>query len=398
MIETLEIRNMQSHKHTILHFSEGVNVIVGSTDCGKTAIIRALDLVINNQPAGDGFISWWADTCRVTLTLLKGVQIVRERGKGVNKYMLGDTVFTAFGQDVPNEIAKVLNITDVNFQAQLDSPFLFTLTPGQVAAYFNKIAHLSNIEKSTSYIKSQISKVNASIEIKKTTLEAKQLQQQDFIHVPKIEACIEVMEDAEREITRKRKARVEISALLLQLEKENTIIQELSDLLTCDILVKRIEMLQDKKIAVLRNCASLERLVESLQEVETHLLKARTQIKCEKIVRKAVEKSEAVENVKKQQQSLQQSIQALTQLEMSIRNTAKLVNSVQFVQPLVDAFNFHAKKVKELHEFTSLLDAHTSILQVQEEAKSQMRFLQKKFNTDMPQICPLCGSKEVHQH
>ena len=38
----IEIVNFQSHANTKLNFDEGVNVIIGPSDSGKTAVIRAM--------------------------------------------------------------------------------------------------------------------------------------------------------------------------------------------------------------------------------------------------------------------------------------------------------------------------------------------------------------------
>jgi len=66
MIKTLSIQNYQSHKDSTLEFDPGVNVIVGSTDSGKTAIIRALRWLIWNRPNGDSFRSTWGGDTKVT--------------------------------------------------------------------------------------------------------------------------------------------------------------------------------------------------------------------------------------------------------------------------------------------------------------------------------------------
>jgi len=55
MIKYLQIQNFQSHKDSLLEFDPGVNVIVGSSDSGKTAVIRALRWLVWNRPSGDAF-------------------------------------------------------------------------------------------------------------------------------------------------------------------------------------------------------------------------------------------------------------------------------------------------------------------------------------------------------
>ena len=61
MIRKLNIQNIQSHKNTELEFSPGINAIVGSSNNGKSAILRALYWVRYNRPLGiDNLLSHWA--------------------------------------------------------------------------------------------------------------------------------------------------------------------------------------------------------------------------------------------------------------------------------------------------------------------------------------------------
>lgn len=57
-IKSIEIENFQSHKYSKLDFSERLNVIVGPSDNGKSAIIRALKWVLFNEPKGTDFITF----------------------------------------------------------------------------------------------------------------------------------------------------------------------------------------------------------------------------------------------------------------------------------------------------------------------------------------------------
>ena len=62
MIKQARIRCFQSHRDTTLNFGSGVNIIVGEgNDIGKTAIKRAIELVITNRPLGTNFISNFQD-------------------------------------------------------------------------------------------------------------------------------------------------------------------------------------------------------------------------------------------------------------------------------------------------------------------------------------------------
>ena len=69
MIKKIQIQNFQSHKETTLKLDPGVNIIVGTTDSGKTSILRALRWVIWNRPSGDDFRSWWGGNTSVEVII-----------------------------------------------------------------------------------------------------------------------------------------------------------------------------------------------------------------------------------------------------------------------------------------------------------------------------------------
>jgi exonuclease SbcC len=69
MIDSLSIQNFQSHEKTELEFDEGINIIIGQSDSGKSAILRALNWVVNNKPNGEAFKSNWGGDTKVKIII-----------------------------------------------------------------------------------------------------------------------------------------------------------------------------------------------------------------------------------------------------------------------------------------------------------------------------------------
>ena len=88
MIKKLNILNFQSHKDTSLSFAPGVNVIVGASDSGKSAIIRALRWLIWNRPVGDAFRSHWGGETQVVVVTDELDTITRLKEKSGNYYFI----------------------------------------------------------------------------------------------------------------------------------------------------------------------------------------------------------------------------------------------------------------------------------------------------------------------
>lgn len=141
-IKRLVIDNFQSHQHTEVDFCAGLNAIVGPSDHGKSAIVRALRWVLYNEPRGTSFIRVGAKVCKVGVEYDDGTVVTRLRSTtGKNQYLLDvpgqdELIFEGFGSDVPAEIRQVTGVrkiqvdehtrTELNLGAQLDGPFLLS--------------------------------------------------------------------------------------------------------------------------------------------------------------------------------------------------------------------------------------------------------------------------------
>lgn len=159
MIRKIIINNIQSHKHTEIDFTEGVNAIIGSSCSGKTAILRSLYWVIENRPTGTSILcSNWnkdkkgnvIDEMSVTLVTEKGF-VKRYRNTESNGYIVhyadgNEVKLEAIKTDVPDEVSEFLNLTDINVQKQLDAPFLLSDSAPEAARYLNNIVHLDSID------------------------------------------------------------------------------------------------------------------------------------------------------------------------------------------------------------------------------------------------------------
>lgn len=138
-IEKIILENFQSHEYTELRLSRGVNVIVGPSDSGKTAVMRALKWNLFNEPSGVEFVREGEREVSVSITFQNKVEVVRRRSKSKNQYILripgeDELIFEGFGTHVPREIKEATGIYKVllddkkmlslNFSDQLEGPFL----------------------------------------------------------------------------------------------------------------------------------------------------------------------------------------------------------------------------------------------------------------------------------
>ena len=172
MLRSISIFNFQAHRRTKLEFAPGVNAIAGASDQGKSSIIRALRWVVENRPAGDSFRSNFAgdqDT-EVTVETTDGETVTRTKGPKTNSYSVNGKELKAMGQSVPEEVSVALRLGSVNFQHQMDAPFLLSLGSSKLSQYLNEVAGLDAIDRATSNIRKRIlgnSQDQRTIEVQK---------------------------------------------------------------------------------------------------------------------------------------------------------------------------------------------------------------------------------------
>lgn len=340
MISSVHIKNFQSHKDTEFNFHNGVNVIIGSSDCGKSAIIRALRWVLNNSPSGDAFRSHWGGDTEVKLKI-QDDEVIRKKTNKDNLYSLNGNDLKAIGMDVPDEIRQVLNMGEINVQGQLDSSFLLSKSPGQVAQHFNKIANLEQIDTSISNVNSAITKLKQRIqsnEERKLTAE-ESLKQYDWLE--KFEAEVEVLEEMERDIENMVKKRYLLISLCNDIRRlERDIKQNEAWLVVESDVVKSIKLIRQKE--------GLTTSLVNIEEYENELEKYKSLLAIESIVNAALRLHTILEEKKEEKKSL-----------------TNIINSLNALQTEEKTMN--EKLIK----------------------------MQKRFKENMPDICPLCESQII---
>jgi exonuclease SbcC len=144
-IKRITLKNFQKHKKRTIVLDPHITTLVGPSDVGKTAFIRAVRWVVFNRPSGNRFIRRGSKRASVIITTDKA-KVVRKKGKQ-NAYVVNGKLLTAMKSKVPGLVTKKLKLGPSNFQNQLDGPFWFALSPGQAAKALNDLADLSVLDR-----------------------------------------------------------------------------------------------------------------------------------------------------------------------------------------------------------------------------------------------------------
>lgn len=274
MIQRLKIKNIQSHKENEFEFSQGINAIVGSSNNGKTAILRAISWIKDNRPLGiDTLASHWIVDDKGNLTdeiiaeiVTDSGKITRRRTKDKNQYIINDKVLNVVKYDVPQEVEKTLKLTSTNVQKQLDSPFLLSESNGEIAKYFNKIVHLDIIDKILGNAESIRRKTNQEIIHNEQEIEQleKKVNNFDFLDVAKkLSSRIAILNSENKEFSDNSKEIInsmnkydEYVKKIINLDEQKNIISEIESNLRkseviCsdkDELKKHIDQVEEFKL------------------------------------------------------------------------------------------------------------------------------------------------------
>lgn len=202
MLDSLTIKNFETHLNTKIDLHSGVNTIIGDSDEGKSGIVRAIRWNAANRPQGDDYRNDKLDPKKKEDKLKKtevGIAykdsglVIRARDgvpSGINHYTINnEEPLRALRTDVPNEVQEVTRMKTVNIQGQHPSEQYFLLVdkPGQVAKQFNKVAGLTIMDKAISDINSQVRSCNHRISTAKEEIENKEKEVRELDWVPKAE-------------------------------------------------------------------------------------------------------------------------------------------------------------------------------------------------------------------
>lgn len=161
MIRELRLQNFQKHRSRKIVFEPGLNLVVGPTDGGKSAVFRALKWVALHGSA-TGLMTHGETSMKVGV-LGELAPVIRFRDSKKNGYKINDQTLVAVGQNQPEEVRQILGLSEINFQAQHDPPFLLGMTPGQIAKEINKIVDLEAIDQILSKVKSKATGAKALV-------------------------------------------------------------------------------------------------------------------------------------------------------------------------------------------------------------------------------------------
>lgn len=231
-VKRMELVNFQSHERSEFDFSDGLNIFVGESGNGKSAVLRAFDFVLNNKKKNPrDYIQVGADKTEVTLFLSNGLQITREverKKTGINGYTIynektGETekTNTKYGDTVLPELLGLSKVIydvkqaksgmvkselDINFIRQASSWFFIGdgLSGGDRAKLIGSIFGTHYSDAVIRDLEKELKDNKKTEKIREVDLSSVEESLKEFSHLDDLEARLEKAEEINAQIEQKK--------------------------------------------------------------------------------------------------------------------------------------------------------------------------------------------------
>lgn len=269
MIKSIELKGFQSHLHSMVSFGPGVNTILGHSNHGKSAILKAVQWLKNNRPSTDSFIHDDVSQASVRAVVDRGV-VYRERSrKSTGVYEAGGEEFNTFGTSVPEPVLSMLNLTDLNIQDQGENHFLIRDTAGQVARTLNDITKLDVLANGLSRLKKRKLAKQQDATIAKDSRDAAIafLASEDVVHIRALPTRLKTLAILDARVTELSSKNFEVFNVLVGLEDVGKTLQKMEGLEGVEGEFEEVRGLINKYRKISTKFNSVRMAVDSIREV-----------------------------------------------------------------------------------------------------------------------------------
>lgn len=378
MLERLLIQNFQCHGRLSVEFDPRITCIVGPSDVGKSAIIRALRWIAMNQPQGDSFIREGEKGCTVQL-FIDGRKIGRKRGRnGDNIYLMDDEEFRSFGVDVPNAIKKVLNVNTIGFQGQHESPFWFGLTSGEVSRELNSIVDLGIIDSSQYEIGRIVRERQQTVKICKSRLDAAKDREESLRWIEEADSQLRSIEATHRRLEARRGDVVRLSRQVAAISKDqstaNRSESQRIELSAIGSLAQKIRKLHDR-------CTSLKNGLNGADAQK-------------RLIDRGAPDTSGLDRCKEEWSTTSRKRR---DLESLLTTTLKWQQKVDFGVPDISHMGRSVQQYREVQaKRTHLTSTIKSAERCEEQVRThedRCRLVEEELHKSTEGICPVCGQE-----
>lgn len=206
---TVRVQNFQSIRDQTVTIA-GFTVITGPNNCGKTALLRAIQGVFTNAPAGP-LVRHGASHLTVDIDFGDGNRVRWEKGEKVNRYTVNGKVLDNVGRGVPPEVAA-LGLSEIkagsdrlwpNFAQQFGGVLFLVDRPGSVVA--EALSDVDKVGRLTDALRAAESDkraATADLKIRRKDVEDAKSSLEFYTGIDAVEALVDKSEIASEALRR----------------------------------------------------------------------------------------------------------------------------------------------------------------------------------------------------
>ncbi|MFK3938767.1 AAA family ATPase [Alkalihalobacillus sp. NPDC078783] len=373
----VRLENFQSHLDSHFTFADGLNVLIGQSDSGKTAVIRGIRWALFNQPRGTDFIRAGSDFVRVTIQFESGDKLIRERTASKNRYIIkkngqDQQVFESFGQHVPVEVLDLHGMRPlridrdheltIHLAQQLDGPFLLE-QPGSMRA--KTIGRISGAHYLDAAIRDTSRDLHSLNQSKRWSEEQTEQLKKDLEPYEQVIQSGEQLERAsqlfeEIKVKQARLNSLQVKHKDMQTNKElmkqaHDKLDSLKELPQIESMVYRLELQIQRQ-------SLLKKLHEQQQTYTGQLLKVKKFLQLTESIEEAAEKEKRAKTLEQKRGALIKLNDQYTQLTSIERKAHQVIEKTTFVTQIQPNWEESIKQSEQrLKRLTSLKDQYMSV-------------------------------------
>lgn len=413
-IKKIVIENFQSHQYSEIELTPGLNVVVGPSDHGKSAIIRAIKWVLFNEPKGNEFIKHGANYCKVMIEISNGYKIIREKSPTKNRYTVinldGETnIYEGFGHEVPDEVKKAHGIVKVvmdidkdiclNIGEQLESPFLISETGVAKAKAVGRLTGVHIIDRAIRETLADI-KRESQIEYKcKKEIEELNNKLKMYENLDELREKIEKREEVLKKIEENMQKLKELQNKKLIIEQIDKEINKNSELLKRLTAVNQSEILILKASEKIMRLSKLDSLRHNLDFITVEIQMLNKTLKRTQDIPNASEKLQKIMNILNKLNCLNNLNQKQKEIDKNILRANLILENyknIQFAEKIIEKLSelvIKKEKLKNLNSlYKSLQNDITDTIKFLNNVMVQINTMLKKYEEKLRNIskCPIC--------
>lgn len=270
MIRRITLKDFMSHKNTVIDLDDGVTVLTGPNNIGKSAVVEAIRCVAEN-PASQELIRHGASKAVVSIELDSGEIITWERTPGYSRYKIfkdgREEIYAKIGNSVPEDVLKLLRISpvvtgddeEINVHIAPQKDPIFIPSGSKAAGFFAASTEAHYLVKMQQLLK-------AKADAKKARKKEVEIQ---ILKIRKLIELYEPLDDIEKIFSRVDRLERDIKNFEEAIPKLAGKIYEIENLTEeANFLRNQFEVLGDLlKPPVVKDTAPLEEIIASMSSI-----------------------------------------------------------------------------------------------------------------------------------